>query len=200
MIRMSRIALVAIAGVALAGCTATQFGHAEYGSYDSAEALAADSTDVVEVRVTGSREATLESAPFVGTDPESNPYYGTDDVTRPRPEQVSIDVTIFDAVVVESFAGDAATGVRIDISQVRDVAETVPLKVGETYVLFLRDVDPAYPVGIVGGPQGQFLVADDGSLRPAVESTRWSLTVRELRHLDEPPRQRTAAPSAPGHG
>ena len=178
-----RITLAFLASATLLGLTACSPSvHAEYTVYSSADALAEASTDVVQVTIVSARNDTLESKPFTGTDPETNPYYGTDG-KQPSSDQTSVDVVIFEGTVNEAYKGPEKSGSTIEISQLRNEADGVSLKEGETYVLYLRNADPSYPAGIVGGSQGQYLYVD-GELTPANPEIGFELSAEQLRSLE----------------
>ena len=153
--------IVGAVTIALGASACSSQTHAEYASYSSFDEIAAASVDVVEVTVGKSHKETLYSEGFTGDDPETNPCLGVKESDRPSPEDLSVDVIVYDTSVEATYKGTTKSGDLVEVHQLPNEAGGVPLEEGKTYLLFLLSAK-GYPSGILGGPQGQFLVTESG--------------------------------------
>jgi hypothetical protein len=135
------VAAAAVAVMALAGCAFVPQVVNDDEYYGSVEALDEGATVIVRGTVTETQDSATVSA-----------------------------MTIHRVRIDEQYQGSALVRGSVDVMQPGPVASTSRsdevLEVGEEYVLFLlvEQRHRAEPAGIVGGPQGTFLIDQNGAL------------------------------------
>lgn len=173
---------------ALAGCSNSDLIvvlQPDYPAYESVGALSAAADLVVEV-VIGESADDILTPTYEGDDPEANPLAGSENT--PNPKEGAVPITVFDATVQAVYNGDAKAGDQIKIKQLGGtidgadytVDSTVPLKKGDTVLLFLATY-PDSAASILGGDAGYFTL--DGDSYASVGNSRLSTTAEELRSL-----------------
>ena len=185
------LVLVAVGGLALAGCSSSPevvTSYADYPAYSTPQDIVDAADVVVRGSVTGSR--VMEDHPIVSTagDPALNPQAGLDEVT----EVPGVVVTISTVQVEEVIKGDVAVGDVIEVAQlgglydgVRYVeASTTTLESGdEDYVLLLADHGPGVPYDLLHPVQAMYTV-DSRDLDPVAPNNDVAVdTVDQLADL-----------------
>lgn len=144
-------------GLLLSACA--PLSQAEYASYSSLAELSKRAETVVQVKVESSADGKLYSE-WSGDNPTTNPYAGDAQEEQPTTDESAAAAVIHQAKVEEVVQGSVEKGAGIDIAQLANDPETVYLREGGTYLLFLLTEGDG-PAGIVGGDQGQYLVDGD---------------------------------------
>lgn len=154
-------AAVALGAVLTACADATPQVMADYSWYEDVGALVDESDLVVIGTATGSRDDVSYPLPIDSDDPQLNPLAGVepDDVEPAEDDGVPIRVHPF--AVEEVLVGEPAQPFEVGVT--RGTAEDDgQLGSGERVLLFLSVVD-GHPAWVLGGRQGRFVEADDGT-------------------------------------